>query len=443
MRGLWFMTRWRYRRRRLWLAPALIVVTAIVLSRLLPAVDMALADEERSSKVALLRHFDAAAFASLLSAVASGMIAFTGFVFTAVTLALQFGTSTFSARLIPFFQRDRVIRASLGVFLATFVYSLLIAGRLGARTEDYKPIISSLFALFLALASVALFIALVQRIMDLLRVVRLLRRVARKGGKAVAAAYPYRHDDPSAGPEEGFADEPDEPSATIRHRGAPGVILAFDLRRLSRLAVAWDVRFVLLAAIGDFVTRGNPIIEIHGDAKRPRRRALRRCLIVAEERSLDHDPAFALRVIADVALKALSPAVNDPTTAVQALDYVEDLLIRIGYNHLGSGLVRDDHRVVRVRFRAPTWEDHVAIGIDEIRHYGSDSIQVLRRLRALLDAVQKATPPIRHPALHARLAALDEAVEGAFGGELDRALARVPDAQGLGSGGRALGSGSP
>lgn len=432
---MWFMIRWRNRQRLVWLAPTLTVVGAILLSWAVPALDRAkqwdpdIGDSTFS--------FDIGAAASLLSSIASGVIGFTGFVFTAVTLALQFGTSNFSARLIPLFQRDRVVRLAMGVFTSTFVYAILIAARLGIQvkengaTQNYKPVLSMFVGIGLALASVFVFFLLVARVIDLLRVIRLLRRVARAGRRAIATVHPRPYD----GARETAAAEWGAPTRIVRHNGDPGVLLAFDKRRLLRLAVRWDVRLVIVPAVGDFVTSGNPVIEVHGTIKPIEERGLRRRLLVREERHLEYDPAFALRVIADVALKALSPAINDPTTAVQSLDYLEDLLIRLGNSHLGDGLVHDADGTVRLRYRAPTWEDHVALAVDEIRHYGRDSLQVVRRLRALLDDVAKATPPSRHPALLSRRAALDASTD-AFPAALDRTMSLVADAQGIGSGER-------
>ena len=108
---------------------------------------------------------------------------------------------------------------------------------------------------------------------------------------------------------------------------------------------------------------------------------------MGDERTLDDDPAFAFRMMVDVAIKALSPAVNDPTTAVQALDRIEDLLRYAAAKHLSVGVVTDATGVMRLVYPTPTWEDLVELALDEIRAFGAGQYQVARRLRALLDAL--------------------------------------------------------
>lgn len=430
MRRPWLVTRWRHRRRRIWVLPTLMIALSVVLSWWLPWLD-----RWRSKDPDLgddWFQFDLGATASLLASVASGVIAFSGFVFTAVTLALQFGTSTFSARLIPVFQRDLVVRVALGVFTSTFVYAVLIAARLGVRETDYKPVVSVLFGVTLAVASVLVFFLLINRIVDLLRVVRLLRRVASYGRYAIDKLYPDPHLDPEVHeiPSPGT-------SRMMRYGGRSGVLLAVNATGLARIAEQHDLMVTLVPAPGDFLAPGNELLRIDGDVTDLHPGPIHRCLIVGEERTLDNDPGFALRAIVDVANKALSPAVNDPTTAVQAIDYLEELLIRLGNRDLGIGVTADEQGVVRLRMRTPTWEDFVSLATDEIRHYGGDSLQVLRRLRAMLEDVAAAVPPDRRPVLRMRRAAVDAAARAAFPDPPDHGLAMLPDAQGLGSGERA------
>jgi uncharacterized membrane protein len=152
---------------------------------------------------------------------------------------------------------------------------------------------------------------------------------------------------------------------------------------------------------------------------------------MGDERTLDDDPAFAFRMMVDVAIKALSPAVNDPTTAVQALDRIEDLLRYAAAKHLSVGVVTDGTGVMRLVYPTPTWEDLVELALDEIRAFGAGQYQVARRLRALLDALRADLPEHRRPALEAQSALLADAVEHSFR-QTQRADALVPDRQGIG-----------
>jgi uncharacterized membrane protein len=142
-------------------------------------------------------------------------------------------------------------------------------------------------------------------------------------------------------------------------------------------------------------------------------------------------PAFAFRMLVDVAIKALSPAVNDPTTAVQSLDRIEGLLHYAAAKHLSTGIFTDRHGAVRLVYPAPTWEDLVELALDEIRAFGAGQYQVVRRLRALLDALIADVPERRQPALLKQRSLLDDAVAAAIPPS-QRADALVADRQGIG-----------
>jgi uncharacterized membrane protein len=130
----------------------------------------------------------------------------------------------------------------------------------------------------------------------------------------------------------------------------------------------------------------------------------------------------------------LSPAVNDPTTAVQALDQIEDLLRRLGTRRLTPGVVRDDAGAARVVFPAPTWQDYLELSFDEIRQYGASSLQVQRRLRSALRGLMEALPPgERRTAVQGYLGHLDDALDRAGFDPVDRAAGLLADPQGLGS----------
>jgi uncharacterized membrane protein len=141
---------------------------------------------------------------------------------------------------------------------------------------------------------------------------------------------------------------------------------------------------------------------------------LRRRMVLSDERTLDDDPAFAFRMLVDVAIKALSPAVNDPTTASTSLDRIEGLLHCAAAKHLSTGIVTDRHGAVRLVYPAPSWEDLVELALDEIRAFGAGQYQVVRRLRALLDALIADVPERRHPALLRQRSLLDDAVAAAI-----------------------------
>ena len=150
------------------------------------------------------------------------------------------------------------------------------------------------------------------------------------------------------------------------------------------------------------------------------------------ERTFEQDPKYAIRLIVDIAIRALSPAVNDPTTATQALDHLEDLLLRLGRRRLEIGAVHDRDGALRLIVTYPAWEDFLAIAFDEIRYYGKDSVQVMRRMRAFAADLIAALPPERHAALRRQQERLDATIARAFPDAAERQDASVEDRQGFG-----------
>jgi uncharacterized membrane protein len=415
--------RWRHRRRHLYIVPVAFVVVALVLSWALPAADRAVDPHLTRFEAEIGFVFDSATVAGALSSIASGMIAFTGLVFTLLLLAVQFGTGQLSARLVPLLARDPVIRIALGAFTATFVYALLIAIRLGTRLQDYYLWLSSLFGIALMLLSTVLFFAMVTRMVNLLRVIRVCAWLGRRG-----IAYVTAH--PAEATAVPVPDWP--PSTVISHTERPGFLVDVDARALARLARHTGVRMALVPALGEFVRPGAPLLYVWGAGQVSARRA-RSLVAFADEHTVSgRYPAAMLRVLVDVTLKGLSPGIIDPTTATQALDEIEMLLLALAPRALGQVTVRSADGAPLVDYRLPDWPDYLALATDEVRHYGAPSAQVLRRLRALYLELLDHTAPARHPAVRERLVALDDTVAQRHTNPLDIAVASMPDPSGIG-----------
>ena len=193
----------------------------------------------------------------------------------------------------------------------------------------------------------------------------------------------------------------------------------------------WPIEIRFIPAIGDFIATGARLAEGTGTA--PDAARLASLIRVGDVRTLEQDPAYGIRMLVDIAIRALSPAVNDPSSAVQALDQLDDILERLAGRSLGDGRLHDDSGRVLVRFPAPQWDAFVALALDEIILYGAGSIQVARRLSALLDDLLASAPPSRRPPVSARTARLRRAVRRALPDEEQAAEAMQPDHQGIGS----------
>lgn len=208
------------------------------------------------------------------------------------------------------------------------------------------------------------------------------------------------------------------------------MVVALDRNRVTDLAVRYDALVRLVPAVGDHVPTGGVLLHVYGAKKMPERH-LRKAVVLGDERTIDDDPAFTIRMLVDVAIKALSPAINDPTTAVQSLDRIEDLLRYASSKHLSTGTVVDGRGTIRFIYSTPTWQDLVELAFDEIRAFGAGQYQVARRMQALFDDLLKDLPEKRHPALTAQRHLLDDAIANQIPLN-QRAAALRPDRQGIG-----------
>ena len=218
----------------------------------------------------------------------------------------------------------------------------------------------------------------------------------------------------------------------VLQRGRSQVVLAVYVEALVREARRLDGVIEFLPQVGDFVAEGEPLFALHGGAARMDDEMLGRSVAFGTERTMEQDPTFAFRILVDIALKALSPAINDPTTAVLALDQIHRLLRVVGHRHLQEEEIRDAAGHVRVVLRTPNWEDFVHIACNEIRACGAGSIQIARRQRAMLENLIRTLPEARRAALREQLELLDRVLPDYYKLPEDLALARIADTQGLG-----------
>jgi uncharacterized membrane protein len=412
----------------IWIIPALCTVGAIVLAAFSEEIDQEIFADLTEDDVWFI--YSPSAALEVLASIAAGMIAFTGFVFSILTLAVQFGSTQFSPRSLRPLQRGLTTKVALGSFIATFMFSLLVLSDVGAGDERYVPALSVLLAIFLLLISVGLFLQLLHSVITGLRAVAVMDRIAGQTRRQIHRAFPPLSPIAPAAREP----EPLNPAdgRLIRFRGSPGIIQAVNVRGLVAVARRADAVIELIPAVGDYVAMGAPLARVYEKKKRIRPRQIYLSVAVGDERTVSQDPAYGIRLLVDIAIKALSAAINDPTTAVQAIDRIDDLIRRLGLRQLDARVRFDRRGAERLRLPVHSWDDLLDLALDEIRHYGVSSIQVTRRLYALLDDLRETLPPVRHAALDAEREKLDRAVDQAFEDELDRRNAKVPDRQGIG-----------
>jgi uncharacterized membrane protein len=365
---------------------------------------------------------------AILSSISGGMIAFSGIVVSVAVLVVQFGAGQYTPRLVLRFRRDPAVKHALGLFVAPAIYALVCLRSIDPTGHAEVPNFSIGVALALLVFAVFAFFVLVGRMLDLLRPRRLFRRLAREGAIAIRDVYPY---DLGVEPEIDVASLADVTSV-IEHRGEPGIVSAIDLHRMMRVACDADVVVELLWPVGSFMAVGAPMFRIHGSAGAVDGAALDRAVIFTDERTITQDPAFAIRAIVDIAVRALSPAINDPTTAVESLDTLEALLHLLSHRDLGDRSFFDSAGAPRVLWPAPDWKQLLDLAVTEIRHYGIRAPQVTRRLRAVLDSLMQIAPRERHDAVRKQISMFDDGLAHAYESKSERTHAATPDHIGLG-----------
>ena len=407
-----------------WWIPLIYGLTALIAGMTLPRIELAI----EPSSIAPL---NSAAAMSLYSAVASGMLALTGIVFSLAFVMLQFNAVAYSPRLVLWMARDPFFFHAIGVFTATFLYALTALVWVDRKGHTGVPLFTAWFVVVLVIASVFVLSRLVQRL-SLLKISNVLAYVGKTGRQVIAEMYPLRQGD-AVLERNGKRPVLAAPvRQTVYHRGVPKIIGAFDLEALVRLATQNDAGIELVEAVGEAVTDGSPILHVHGGKDAIPEDRLRAAIFMGPERTFEQDPKYAIRLLVDIAIKALSPAINDPTTAVQSLDYIEDLLRCLGRRRLQAGKLCDEAGVLRVTSPMPEWEDFVTLALEEIRYYGRESIQVMRRMRALVNDVLPELPPERQPALRVYLSRIDQGVDRSFPLMEEHRTASMEDRQGLG-----------
>jgi uncharacterized membrane protein len=414
------------RRRRVqlpnWSIPALYAAVAVALALVLPRLESSLLPGSRSG-------LSASAALGIFSSVGSGMIALTGIVFSLAFVMVQFSATAYSPRLVLWLARDPVLWHAVGVFSATFLYSIGAMAWIDKGGTQGTPFFSSWLVIALLLASVGMFIALIEKL-SLLQIHRMLAFTADHGRRVIEETYPPL-DAPAATPDPAeFEQIP--VTFTLLHTGRPRTVQAVDLAALLDLASAAGAVVVVFASVGDALVEGGVILRVHGGKQAIDEPALVDAIALGSERTFEQDPKYAIRLLVDIAIRALSPAVNDPTTAVQALDQIEDLLLRLGRRRLEIGALRDRAGALRLVVPHPAWEDYLVLAFDEIRYCGATSIQVMRRMKALAADLIRALPPERHESLRHHQHRLDATVAASFQDAEEKREASVEDKQGLG-----------
>lgn len=372
-----------------WFLPTSIVAVVSALAFALVAADVRLDGED--SRLGFTG--GPASAREILSAIASSTLTLTALVFSVTVIVLQLASGQFSPRVLRTFLKDQRNQATLGVFLATFMYALLVLREIRGEegtADQFVPGMAVTFSFALVVLSIVLFIQYINNITGSIRVIEIIDRVSRETASTIERVH---------GKDAALPPDSHRPLvARTIHSESRGVVTSVSTDRLREIAVGADVCLVVVPHVGDFVATGMALVTVHGDASSltaDQESKIRSSVALGKERDLVDDPAFGFRQLIDIAERALSPGINDPTTAVQCLDHLHDLLRRLAGRALPPARVEIVDHVVRVVAPLLTWEDYVNLALDEIRHWGANSIQVHQRIAAMLDDLSGIVGPQR------------------------------------------------
>ncbi|RDH80195.1 DUF2254 domain-containing protein [Mycolicibacterium moriokaense] len=443
-------TRWWTRtsdamRTRLWPLPLLGVVCALAAGIGLPAVDKALTDVLPITVRDNLFGGGAAEARELLGTVASSLITVTSLTFSLTVVTLQLASGQYSPRLLRTFARDRFVQGTLALFLAAFVYTLSVLRSVRDQSSDvpsFVPQLSITVGYLLAFVSV---IGLVFFLAHLVREIRVETMMDTVRGDAMVAGrtmFAERDDSEEAAP---VPAPPD--NALPVTANSTGFLVDVDTEDLLSAATNADAVVLVDRVPGDWIIADTPVAFVwpadgaglpDEDGRKKLCEQIAATICTGNERTPVQDVGYGLRQLTDVAIKALSPGINDPTTAVHAIGHSAALLSELAKRQLGSTVRRSDDGIVRVVRRHPDIADLLDIAISQPLQYGREEPAVLAELLTLLrDVGWRVTEPAHKSAVSSQLTRLRRVVAetdldisaqeqlGRLGMAVDSALAGV------------------
>ena len=383
-----------------WVVPAIWSVSAVALGLGLPRVDQA------ADWAPLLFAGGLDSARSVLSSTAGGMISVTGLVFSITIVVLQLASSQFSPRVLATFLEDRVTQHTLGVFAASFLYSLTVLRSIADQGDGKYdvPQLAVTVAFVFVLGAMGMFLAFIQHITQSISVATVIRRVGTQTRDLLDKSRERRASLPS--------DVPDLPrlvGQSVATAVRTGYIDAIDSGALCRLANRHDVRIRVLYPLGSFIAEGAALAQVDGVPPGSTEWDDRICdaISLRDERSMDQDVTFGFRRMVDIAERALSPGTNDPTTAVQAVDELHDILRRMAADPTVVGVQVDQDGVPRLLTQEWTFGQYLDLAVDEIAHWGRESIQIPRRLQEMLTDLAAAAVEEHRDVINAKANAID------------------------------------
>lgn len=410
---------WRHARESFWFMPALIVVGCVLMAFALVEIDVRI-DGDWMNQMPLLFGAGAEGSRGLLGVVASSMITVAGVVFSITIVALSLTSSQYSSRVLRNFMGDRPNQFVLGSFVGIFAYCLVVLRTIRGGDEGaFVPSLAVLMGLVLGLAGVAVLIFFIHHIAVSIQALQILAKISDETLEAVDRLFPQELGDEEVPPR-----EPEEAGRSwhvlAAHR--TGYLQAVDSAKLLERARERDAVARMECGIGEFVIDGAPLLSVLVADKLTDEQAadFRSLFSVDRQRTLEQDAAFGIRQIVDVALKALSPGINDTTTAVACVEYLTAILARLSDRRIESRFRSDDGQL-RVIAKGPTFASLTSEAYDQIRQFAEGNVAVLRALLWSLETLARINESVsRRSTLLDQARAITETVDRSVSATLDR-----------------------
>ena len=383
---------WTDLRSSFWFVPAVIVCAAVTLAFALIETDRMLGQNVRDSWPRL---FGAGAAGSrgMLSTIAGSMITVAGVIFSITIVSLSLASSQYSSRVLRNFMRDRTNQTVLGVFVGIFAYCLVVLRTIRGGDEGaFVPALSVLVAVALAFVGIAFLIFFIDHIGSSIQASQIIATVAKDTLEAVDHLFPENRGEPADEPE-GAASMPQGQFRGAIPARRTGYVQRVDVDALMAFARARQTTVRMECRIGEFVIEDTPLASVSEarDADPDAVRQINAAYTVDRQRTVDQDAAYGIRQLVDVALKGLSPGINDTTTAVMCVDYLTAILARLAHRQLETP-GRGEAGELQVIVRRPTYADFVAEAFDQIRQNADGNVEVMRRLIHSLETLSRITP---------------------------------------------------
>ncbi len=390
--------RWEALRTTLWLVPAVLVLLAGVMFLVTNALDHR-AQSGAITMPAWINSGGPDAARTVLIAIASSVITVVGVVFSITILALTLASTQFGPRMLRNFIRDFGTQITLGTFVATFVYCVVALGSVSSEPSVFVPHLAVTVALGLTLVDLCVLIYFIHHVATSIQITNVIHGIAKDLGRAIDTTLAERANAPS--PPDVVAMSPGEVLRRLDEAGgevlagSSGYLQAIGHRRLVRIAQRSNAVVKIVHRPGHFLVQGRPLAVVWPtDAAPTIERELRRAHVVGPARTLAQDLQFAIDQLVEIAIRALSPAVNDTFTAMTCIDWLGDAMCKLLAGGLPSGIHRDSNGEIRVIEVALSYDKAINRAFDKIRQAGHGMPAVLiRQLQNLEKMSEYATNP--------------------------------------------------